>query len=342
MASLYVRANSAFHWLSYLDPATGRRIQRSTHLRRDSVAESRAARTLRDDYSAAEQRSQDLPEAWEHWVPRLLEQRYSGQQITATRYASAWRNLSAFLAERRIDVPRQLTRQAVRDYIHWRAQEHTATYRASKNTALLEIRLLGLVMREAVQSGFATLNPCDRLGIASDAAPRKARISDAEHAKILRELETRPEWMRVSYLIAWEQGCRSSETHIHLPTQVDLDNSIIRFRTKGHKNSLAEFPLAPKLVPLFARMIAEGKEWSYEPPESGAASHWFRFFRKIGLPHLTFHSTRVSFVTRCYEARIPREMVMRIVGHASNAAHDIYPRLSADSGRLRDVRALLD
>jgi integrase len=146
--------------------------------------------------------------------------------------------------------------------------------------------------------------------------------------------------MRVSYLIAWHHGCRFSETHLHLPTQVDIERGIIRFRTKAHKGHLAEFPLAPQLVPMFAGMIAEGRTWSFDMPRY-TSKPWHAFFRKIGLPHLCFHSTRVSFVTRCHEAGIPKDMVMRIVGHASSVVHDIYPRLAADSGRLRDLRGLL-
>jgi integrase len=68
---------------------------------------------------------------------------------------------------------------------------------------------------------------------------------------------------------------------------------------------------------------------------------WWRFFRRIGLSHLCFHSTRVTFVTRCYEAGLRREDVMRLVGHSTHAVHAIYPRLTADHATAKALRALL-
>ncbi len=195
-----------------------------------------------------------------------------------------------------------------------------------------------MVMREAVQSGFASVNPCERLGIRFDVPAKKPRISEREHIAITEALAKEPEWMRVSYEIAWHQGCRFSETHLKIATQVDISNGVIRFRTKGHKETLAEFPLAAKLVPMFARMIAQGREWSYAMP-AGAPQRWFAFFHKIGLPHLCFHCLRVTFITRCYEAGLAKESVMRLVGHASSTVHEIYPRLSATSVQIREMRS---
>src|SRR5437870_3625475 len=108
-----------------------------------------------------------------------------------------------------------------------------------------------IVMFEAVQSGFATANPCSRLSIRPDTPASKPRITESENQKILQALESEPEWMGISYAIAWEQGCRFSETCLELASQVDIARGIIRFRTKGNKATLAEFPLSPRLVPLF-------------------------------------------------------------------------------------------
>jgi integrase len=335
MASLYRRARSPFHWCSYIDPATGRRLQRSTKLRLDSVDQTRKARDLCREITQAEGRTPEYQEVWEAWVPRFLNQRYHG--LTLVRYTTEWRNISAYLAEHRIDTPRQLSRSAARGYIEWRAVEHEATFAGCKNTALLELKLLALIMREAAHNGFVSgPNPCERLGIGRDAAPRKPRISEIEHRHILQELASRPEWMRVCYAIAWEQGCRLSETHLHIGTQIDTDRAIIRFRTKGHKGSLAEFPLAPQLLPMFAQMIAEGREWSCILPRN-AARAWWDFFRAIGLPHVCFHCTRITWITRAYEAGIPREHIMRMCGHATYAAHQIYPRIEAGGDQLQEL-----
>jgi integrase len=346
MASLYKRDRSRFWWIEYID-ATGQRRQESTKLRRDIASESKKARALRDELSARET-EQSARESglgrdalWNAWVPRLLEQRYGNSPLSYQRAEAAWRNIEAFLRAHEISVPRQLTRQQVRDYVAWRRvkRPEMGVNKAAKNTALLEIKFLSLILDEAIQSGFCSTNPCRKLGIKRDKAKPKPKIEIDEHRLITRALKREPEWMRVSYKIAWEQGCRFSETCLPL-SDVDLARNVIGFRTKGEKETVAEFPLSPRLRPLIRRLCRERKKRTFEMPK-WAAKKWFYFFRRNGLKHLCFHSTRVSFVTRCYEAGIPREHVMRLAGHATTLAHEIYPRVKSSDHLLQEMRRLL-
>jgi integrase len=338
MACLYKRDGSKFWWVEYLD-VSGKRRQKSTKLRHDVTSESRKAQEFRSELAQAEKFTFNQGEMWEAWVPRLLEQRYAG--FTLGRYRNSWKNLSAFLRSHQIHIPRQLSRQQVRNFVAWRQERHTdlGVYEVSKNTALTEIKLLRILMGEAVISGFCTINPCAKLDIRKDPSPKKPRITDAEHAAILRELQKEPEWMRISYEIAWEQGCRFSETCLPL-TDVDLKKNTIRFRTKGRKEENDQFPLSPNLRPLFKRLIKEGRSRTFEMPKMPGKA-WWLFFKRIKMPHLCFHCTRVTFITRCYEQGVPREMVMRLAGHSSTAAHEIYPRLPAGSDLLQEMRKLI-
>jgi site-specific recombinase XerD len=347
VASLYPRKRSRFWWIEYID-AAGKRRQESTKLRRDVAAQTRKARDLCRELTkqeAAQAGNVDgvRSELWASWVPRFIAQRYGsgGLGTTRERYDTAWRNLEAFLRAHEIAVPRQLARQQVRDYVAWRktARPELGVHKAAKNTALLEIKFLGTIMDEAVESGFCHSNPCRKLGIKRDKAKSKPKIEIKEHRLITRALKREAEWMRVSYKIAWEQGCRFSETCFPL-SDVDLARNVVGFRTKGEKETVAEFPLSPRLRPLLRRLIREGKKRTFEMPK-WPAKQWFYFFRKLKLGHLCFHSTRVSFVTRCYEAGIPREHVMRLAGHASTLAHEIYPRVSSSSELLQQLRRLV-
>jgi integrase len=348
MASLYPRPRSPYWWLEYID-AAGERQQKSTKYRRDVPAQSRQARQLRDDLTAREVAAKSSgigggPEIWQAWVPRFIAQRY-GTSITAQRAIQCWRNLTAYLDAIGVAVPRQLTRQQVRDFIEWREQDRaeSGTRRGAKNTALLEIKFLGLIMDEAIASGFADANPCHRLGIGRDEPERKPRITDDEHRLITRALKLESEWMRVSYKIAWEQGCRFSETMIDL-CNVDLTRNVLGLRTKGKKERIAEVPLAPGLRPLFRRLIKQGRKYTFQRsdlPKGGFAKAFWKFFRKIELPHLSFHSTRVTLITRLREAGIAEPDVMLICLHASTTVHRIYPRLPASGRYLQDAMARL-
>jgi integrase len=349
MASIYKRDRSPFWWVEFVD-ATGKRKQQSTNLRYDCVAQTRQARQRRDDLSALEATAKatgNSPEIWRAWVKRFLSQRY-GATATGARAEQAWHNLAAYLDAAGIAVPRQLTRQQVRDFIEWRneARAEAGIHKGAKNTALLEVKFLSLIMDEAVASGFANNNPCTRLGIGRDEPKRKARITYDEHRLIVKALKLKPEWMRVSYKIAWEQGCRFSETMFAL-SDVDFARNVIGLRTKGKKESVAEVPLMPGLRPLLLRLSRQGREYTFQKsdlpkggdtPTAGAAKAFWKFFRKIGLPHLSFHSTRVTFITRCKEAELPEEDAMRLCLHASTTVHRTYPRLPA-AGRYLQSRA---
>lgn len=340
VASLYSRDRSPFWWVEYID-AAGERRQQSTKMRRDVTSETRKARELCRELTAREAQKNTPAEAWESWVPRFLEQRYSGSPTTLARYHNSWKNIRAFLTEARIFVPRQLTRQQVRDFVDWRQKRHAAlgVYEVTKNTALHEVKLLRILMHEAVVSGFAQSNPCVRLDIKKDPAPRKPRITNQEYRRIVAALKKEPEWMQVSFAIAWEQGCRFSETCLPL-RDVDLKRNVIAFRTKGRKESLAEFPLSPRLRSLFQRLKRERRATTFDMPKMPGKA-WWQFFRRIKMKHLCFHCTRVTFITRCYERGIPRDAVMRLAGHTSTAAHEIYPRLNSSSHLLQQMRRLL-
>jgi hypothetical protein len=334
MASLYKRPRSPFWWIEYVD-AAGTRRQESTKQRYVIPAETRKARALRTELSGREidraTTQGNVREVWAAWVPRFLEQRYAESPATYYRSGTAWRNIEAFLLAHGIAVPRQLTRQQVRDYIEWRqkAQAEAGTRKARKNTALLEVKFLAAIMHEAVESGFAPGNPCVKLGSRREKAKEKPKITDAEHKLIMKALKREPEWMRLSYIIAWEQGCRFSETCFAL-CDVNFAANTLGLRTKGHKESIAEVPLSPRLRPLLLRL--KKREMTFEMPAQPSRC-WWRFFHKNGLGHLCFHCTRVTFISRCYEQGIARETVMRLVLHASETVHQIYPRIPA-AGRI--------
>jgi hypothetical protein len=59
-----------------------------------------------------------------------------------------------------------------------------------------------------------------------------------------------------------------------------------------------------------------------------AAKKWHQFFRRLGLGHLSFHSTRVTVVTRLARAGHPIYQTKAYVGHASDTVHAIYQRLT--------------
>lgn len=329
MAFLYKQQKSSFWWIEFRDPA-GRVKRKSTKLRIASKEETRRARKLRDEMRRRESDTRDnYPQLWDSWVPQFLKQRYEASPKTYVRYLNSWKNINAFLVSRKIGSPRQLTRQQVRDFIEWRkiGDKSMSIHASCHNTALHEVKLLRVVMHEAVESDFTDTNPCSRLGIRKESVAEKPAISPQEHQRICAALEDEPEWMRTSYQIAWHQGCRFSETCLPV-SNVDLKRGTISFHAKGGKDFTA--PLAIDLRPLFTRLQREGRTKTFQMPTM-PSKQWWLFFRRLGLPHLCFHCTRVTFITRCYQANIPEHVVMKLVGHASTTVHRVYPRLAVET-----------
>ena len=271
-------------------------------------------------------------ESWDRWVEKFVDDRYRGSCRTLTRYLGAWEQWRTFLELKRIGIPRALGYQEVLGFVEWRSAQvkKSSGKRVSRNTALCDVRVMAVIMREAVRRGFADYNHCEKLGIRKDPPKQKPEMTDAEIALIRAALDSRPEWMRISFEIALHQGCRLSETSLPL-SQVDLTRETITFFAKGRGNGLKNVfttQLHPRLRALFARLAMDGRERSCILPVM-AAKEWHSFFREIRLPHLCFHSTRVTVITRMAREGVPIAQAMRYVGHASEAIHRIYQRLAA-------------
>ena len=142
------------------------------------------------------------------------------------------------------------------------------------------------------------------------------------------------EMLATSFEIARYQGCRLNETRLDPLTAVDLTNHTISFSAKGGKEFITA--LHPKLVPLFERMIAEGRRETWSQPEGTArqwaSNKWFTFLNTHGLKAkigdaACFHSTRVTVVTRMARANVSISKAKSYVGHASTLIHTTYQRL---------------
>lgn len=268
---------------------------------------------------------------WERWVEEFLRARYAGREKTLARVLGAWKQWRAFLGERGFPVPRGLHYQAVLDFVAWRSAQVKAQSkkRVSLNTALCDVRIMSVVMREAMRRGFAETNHCEKLGIQKTPAKQKREMLGDEIAKVRAALVSRPEWMRVSFEIALHQGCRLSETALPLAA-VDLEKNTIQFTAKGRKGEKHVFTtqLHSGLRPMLEAMVREGREVTCVLPKM-AAKEWHSFFKEIGLPHLCFHCTRVTVITRLARAGVPIQQAMAFVGHASETIHRVYQKLQA-------------
>lgn len=332
--SVYLRSDRPCYYVAYTSKETGKRVCEATGYPISDPSSKLKA------YAFARERSASGIAHGEHydrqafsvWVPDWIRGRYRGSPKTLTSYLGAWKHLAFFLHDRKINLPRLLRYQDVVDFVHWRESQIKARSKkpVSRNTALHNVKVLSRVMREAVKRGYSQGNPCIGLSddVPADRPPSKPELTDADIAKVRAELARRSglgrpsDWMQIAFEIALHQGCRLSATSIPMD-RIDFKRGTITFHEKGSVDFTV--PMHPALRPLLERLRDEGRERTCDLPRF-ASRNFGRVMRAIDMPH-TFHSCRVSFVSRLARGNVSVQKAMALVHHGSTAVHLIYSKL---------------
>lgn len=354
MASLYKREgkgiSSPYWWVKYTDPLTGKRRQESTGILHGSGGALRKAREIEAQKTLLERQARAASrkgDQWSDWVDDFIAARYRQSPGSKTRYTAAWRTLSMFLDELEIARPAQLTRAHCFAYVEWRhnADPKEGKYRATQNTIILEIKFLGLLMKEAVIRGYAPANPARELGFKRAKRRLFPEYSDAEYELIEKGIAITPKPMQTvlnnSFLIGRYHGVRLVETHLNPCTNVRLwqeadgtPRGSIRFFQKGGKDRTK--PLHPKLIPLFAQLQADKAKETFPMPKS-FAKEWHNFLHRCGIkaasPNACFHSLRVTVKSRLRRAGIGKELAMEYLSHEAADVDESYNRFTLDDLR---------
>jgi hypothetical protein len=104
---------------------------------------------------------------WDAWVPGYIALRYTNSERTRERMEFAWRFLSLYLEENGVLGPQQVTRALCLNFIAWRRKKkHAQGFNGvCHNTALQDLKLLSVLLGEAVHRGIIQSNPCRDLGL---------------------------------------------------------------------------------------------------------------------------------------------------------------------------------
>lgn len=316
MATIYKRERSPFWWIKFVDE-TGAIKQQSTGCRIKSVQETREARKIRAQKEMTEHAVSPIQRSerkLSQWVPPWLAQTYKNQEATLESYLGAFEKLMEYFKERGVETATQITRELCFAYIDWRTKE------VCRNTAIHNMRVLRLVLNEAINRNLVGKNPASKMGLKMDVVEEKAEITPAERAIV--ESANLKEWQKISWTIAINQGCRLAETAMPLK-DVDFDNDTITFTLKGGRRHTTR--LLPAVKDLMLALKKEGKThtWAFT---RNASRGWSRKLEDLGLK-FTFHSTRVTVITRLARAGVNQQQAIRFIGHCSSEVHAIYTRL---------------
>jgi integrase len=338
MAYLYRKNRSPFWYVVYFD-ADQKERHRSTGLRADDPNDTAKAKGLRAELEAKEHRRAPVQnwENWDTWVPNFLK-RHCESPRTHERYLDAWKWVAFWLQNRRFHSPKDITYRNALEYIDWRTSHKKKTGKTvGRNTAIIELKVLAMLMGEAVRLGHADANPLVSLKLRRDKAAKKPEMTDDEIVMIRDALREEPEWMQVAFEIAFHTGCRLRETRIPLNC-IDFAEKKITFPSpKGGEDRAFSIPMPSALQPMFEGMRRTRKAFTLDFPFQ-PSRRWQQLFIKIKKPHLCFHCLRVSYVNRLRRAGVPRDAVMRLVNHASELIHRVYQREKVeDVAQWRDA-----
>jgi site-specific recombinase XerD len=337
MATLYKRqkkgACSPFWWIKWIDD-TGRLKQESTGKRIDSVQETRDARKIRASKEVIERGSAPADRkdrALSFWVDPWLVSSHK-KDTTLEKYLGVWETFKTFFAMKGINSASEITREHCFQFLDWRQGLDNKNNlkkknggKVCRNTALHDLRILRKILFEAVKRQYIVQNPASKLGLKADVPDRKPEITDEERTIVETAFPELADWQEISWTIAINQGCRLSETSLPL-SRVDFKGDKITFELKGGK--LHTTKLMPAVKTLLLRLKEEGctRTWAFHRL---ASRDWSRTFKNLGL-NFSFHSTRVTVITKLARAGVNEQMARRFIGHASSEIHAIYTRLQAD------------
>lgn len=342
MAFLRKNKRSPYWYLVRRDLDTGHWIEKSTGLRFDLASDTRKAQRAADKASAEERRvgSPRTSPAFLAWVPSYIATHWQNTRgDSRRRYAGAWQALRAFLNAFDLTYPRQIKYSHGEEYIRWRLANAVHGRKVRHNTALLEIKFLSQLLNEAIRREFAESNPIARLGVARTPPKLKPELTDAQIKKLRLGLAKQPDWMRAAFEIALYTGCRFSECEIPIEN-IDLRNGTIRLRdAKRSENDPRKYftvPLHDKLRPIFQNLKSNRatKTCELNADKNGRIN---KLFRQCGV-QASFHSLRVTFITRCHRGGLSEAEAMRLVNHSSHLIHRIYSRLNVEDVRSAQAK----
>lgn len=335
----YQRKDSPFIWLKWSDTITGKiRYENTKVSPTDKDAEKKVKRrkhaiagTLIDAQEAGG------GEAWHLWVPQWLNTRYKNRKASYVKYVGQWKFLALFLAEHEIPSPRMFTRQHAFNYLEWRqAQIKEKSKRHPKlNTALADIKTMGMILREAKRKHICDEDVTKRLGVQRDDPEEKPELSDEQINTIRAGLKNEAEWMRVSFEIALQSGMRFEETKVQRKNVDYSKGDIFLPSPKGGRKRAFIHTASDDLIAYLKKLFSDGRTVTWTLPKGiFPGLIWRAFFDSIDLEQpVSFHCTRVTYISRGERAGVPESVMCKQVNHADTLIHRIYSRVPNEERR---------
>lgn len=336
MASIYTRKGSPFFWIRFKS-TDGKWIGKATGYKTGNPGDRRQAEIVAQKLSIEErERTPASPrEYWDSWVDTFLQQTYGhSHSTTLTVYRRYWTRLRKWLGTESLMAPAQLNYSALLRYKALREKQ-----KISINSIVHELKFLGVLMKEAIHRGFATNNPCLRMGFKRTTPKPKVPWTDEQAAIVAAAIRLEDDFLQASFILGFYQAARLRQCAVPLK-DIDLERRRITYwrtldnkpLTKGNKPFTQ--PIAGAALPMLRELAARRADGGHralcEIPERPSLI-WREFLDRFGFEELCHHGLRTTWITKAARSgKVTRAEAMRFVNHGSTAVHEIYQRLNAD------------
>lgn len=327
MASIYHKGQSEVIWVRFR--ADGKWKGRPTSYRWSNMGDVRQARLLARRQSEIEAAvRQEHGERLDEWVlPWIIEKYGKAETSTAGVYKRWWRAVGRFLDEQGIATASQVRRELAGIYLDWRGK-----HGGGRNSAIAEIKLLGMVMDEAKARGHCQENPLRRLGIKRDKPAEKLVWSDADITRAAAHFEReKSHWMLCAFYFGLYQAARLRQCQLPI-SAIRIEAGVISY--PGHLVKGGEGftqPIDARFLPILRRLVAASAGDTLCVVPWDASIRLRRSLDRAGLPGLCQHGLRATWITRAAQAGVPESQAMAFCHHESREVHRVYKKLSSIS-----------
>ena len=326
MASIYRKGGSEKIWLRYRGK-DGKWRGASTKYRWSNLGDVRQAKLMarRQGEIEAERSEPENAHRLDQWVLPWLIDKYGAMKTTTPEiYKRTWRTVQKFLAEQKIITADQITREHAGFYLRWRQKS------AARNTAIGDLKLLGMVVDEAISRKHCLTNPLRRLGLKKDRSKEKLIWTDDDIRRAAEHFEReKSHWMLCVFYLGLFQACRLRQCAIPV-SAIRLDLGVIHWpgeRVKGGEGYSQ--PIDGRFHPILERLMRGAEEGILCVVPWDASLRLRRSLDRAGLQGLSHHGLRATWITRAAEAGVPESLAMAFCHHASREVHRVYKRLSS-------------
>ncbi len=204
---------------------------------------------------------------------------------------------------------------------------------------------LRMALRAAFRDGLINSSPFDKLLTHERVKPdqKEMRCLNSDEVKrLLKPGVTTSEHWRVLFTLLIFSGLRISEALQLSWDDVDLSNGLVHVRKGKTKNATRSVPLIAatgRLLRAHKLQSDPGTTRVFTVSHSGARDALNRACKAAGIPRVSLHELRHTFVSLMIDLREPLPSLAKMVGHSSpNLTLEIYAHLFDGQDRMEESR----